>query len=315
MQVIRKIEDFPTLKNVVVTNGTFDGCHIGHQKILEQLQRATKQIHGKSVVLTYWPHPRIVLGKENNDFKLLYTIEERIELLKSFQIDYLVILEFTKTFAAQTSQQFLENIIIKGLNTSKLIIGYNHRFGKNREGGFDYLIKNAPKFPFTIEEISKQVVDNEDISSTKIRKSIIEGDITTANNFLNSNFYITGNVISGNQLGRTINFPTANISIQEKYKILPKDGVYAVFIWLKNKKYSGMMNIGVKPSTTNNSRTIEVHIFDFNALIYGEILKIELIKRIRSEEKFENLDELKKQLIQDKITAQNILKESKHIEH
>lgn len=307
MKVIRNISDFPKLNNIVVTNGTFDGCHIGHQKILKQLKQSAKLIEGKSVVLTYWPHPRIVLGKADDNFKLLYTIEERISLLESYGIDYLVILEFTKEFANQTSQEFIDSIIIKGLNTSKLIIGYNHRFGKNREGGFDYLTQNSEKFPFEIEEISKQVIEDEGISSTKIRKALADGNVELASNYLNTNFSLQGIVVKGNQIGRTINYPTANIEIESSHKIIPKDGVYAVKVHLDKKVHKGMMNIGFKPSLKIAKHTIEVHIFDFNKDIYNQIITVEFISRIRDEQKFNNLEELKKQLSKDKKNCLNIL--------
>ena len=307
MKVIHNISAFPKLDNVVVTNGTFDGCHIGHQKILHQLKESAKAINGKTVVLTYWPHPRIVLGTANDNFKLLYTIEERIELLKSFKIDYLVIIEFTKEFASQTSKEFIDNIVIKGLNTRKLIIGYNHRFGKNREGGFDYLTQNSDKFPFEIEEISKQVIDDEGISSTKIRRALAEGNVKLASSYLNSNFSLQGNVVKGNQIGRTINFPTANIELDSTHKIIPKDGVYAVKVFHDNTEYKGMMNIGFKPSLDENKHTIEVNIFNFNQEIYDHNIKIEFISRIRDEEKFNDLQGLKNQLEIDKKICLDIL--------
>ena len=303
MQVIRNIKDFPKIDNVVVTNGTFDGCHIGHQKILQQLKESAKSIQGKSVVLTYWPHPRIVLDKENDNFKLLYSIDERIALLKKYDIDYLVILEFTKEFAQQSSSEFIQQILVEGLNTKKLIIGYNHRFGKNREGGFDYLVKNADKFPFKIEEISKQVIDDEGISSTKIRKALHEGDVSLASSYLNTNFFITGKIVKGNQLGRTIGYPTANIQIESPYKIIPKDGVYAVYVQIQGIQKKGMMNIGIKPSIGKNDHSLEVHIFDFNKDIYNQEIRVEFVKRIRDEQKFENIEILKKQLSKDEINA------------
>ena len=303
MKVIRDINDFPKLENVVVTNGTFDGCHIGHQKILEQLKNSAQIINGKTVVLTYWPHPRIVLGKEGDGFKLLYTIEERIELLSKYNIDYLVILEFTKKFAQQSSQEFIQNIITDKLNTSKLIIGYNHRFGKNREGGFDYLVENASKFSFDIEEISKQVIEDEGISSTKIRKALAEGNVSLASSYLDSPFSIQGKVVKGQQIGRTIGFPTANIEIDSDYKIIPKDGVYAVKVWTNNNQYKGMMNIGFKPSVNGSKHTIEVNIFDFESDIYGNDIKVEFINRIRDERQFGSLDLLKAQIAGDKIKS------------
>ena len=307
MKVIRNISEFPKLDNVVVTNGTFDGCHIGHQKILSQLKASAKAINGKSIVLTYWPHPRIVLGKENDNFKLLYTIEERIKILEEFDIDYLVILNFTKEFANQTSDEFINNIIINGLNTSKLIIGYNHRFGKNREGGFDYLTQNADKFPFEIEEISKQVIDDEGVSSTKIRNALHNGDIKVANNYLQKPFSLSGKVVFGMQLGRKLQYPTANIDIETNNKIIPKDGVYVVKVNIGDNIFGGMMNIGFKPTIDSKKQTIEVHIFNFNEYIYGKYIKIEFIERLRDEKKFNSIDELKNQLDKDKEKSLSIL--------
>ena len=307
MKVIRNINDFPKLENVVVTNGTFDGCHIGHRKILEQLNASAKRINGKSVVLTYWPHPRIVLGKEDDGFKLLYTIDERIDILSTHHIDYLVILEFTREFAQQSSQEFINNIIIEKLNTTKLIIGYNHRFGKNREGGFDYLVNNASQFTFDIEEISKQVIDDEGISSTKIRRALANGNVSLAANYLNSPFYITGTVVKGQQIGRKIGFPTANIQLDSSYKIVPKDGVYAVHVFVEETQYQGMMNIGYKPSIGDNKHSLEVNILDFNQDIYNKKIKIYFIDRIREEEKFDNLDQLKRKIEEDRVRVQKLL--------
>ena len=291
----------------MVTNGTFDGTHLGHDKILNQLITSAKNIDGKSVVLTYWPHPRVVLGKENDDFKLLFTIEERIELLQSYNIDFLIILEFTKEFAAQTSEEFIQNILINKIKTKKLILGYNHRFGKNREGSYEYLIQNASKYGFEIEEISKQVIDEEGISSTKIRNAIAIGDIETANNYLNKRFFIHGKVIHGKQLGRTIGFPTANIQLEFKHKIIPADGVYAVRVFYNNIHFFGMMNIGIKPSLNLNKHSLEVHIFNFNEDIYGKTLKIEFIKKIRNEIKFDSLEDLKYQLQTDKLNILGLI--------
>lgn len=311
MKVIRNISEFPKLDNVVVTNGTFDGCHIGHQKILSQLKESAKAINGKTVVLTYWPHPRIVLGKEDDNFKLLYTIEERIKILEEYEIDYLVILNFTKEFANQTSDEFINNIIIKGLNTSKLIIGYNHRFGKNREGGFDYLTQNKNKFPFEIEEISKQVIDDEGVSSTKIRQALQNGEIKTANSYLEKSFSLSGKVVFGMQLGRKLQYPTANIDIETNNKIIPKDGVYVVQVHIDNRIFGGMMNIGFKPTVDSKKQTIEVHIFNFDEYIYGKYIEIDFIERLRDEQKFNSIEELKNQLDLDKEKSLSILSKTK----
>ncbi len=304
MKVIRSIQDIPQIKNAVVTNGTFDGTHVGHQKILEQLVNSAKRIDGESVVITYWPHPRLVLGKETDNFKLLYTIEERIELLKAYPIDYLIILEFTKEFAEQSSETFIRSILMDKIGTKKLIIGYNHRFGKNREGGFDYLKENASIFGFEIEEISKQVIDDEGISSTKIRKALLRGDVDTANNYLDKKFFLFGKVVHGKKLGRTIGFPTANLEVNSKNKIIPEDGVYAVLVEREGspEQFKGMMNIGYKPTVESNKefKTVEVHIFDFDKDLYGEILKVEFVFRIRAEKKFESVEALQKQLEYDK---------------
>lgn len=308
MKVIRNIEDIPSIKNAVLTNGTFDGTHAGHIEILNQLLNTAKDINGKSVVLTYWPHPRIVLGKEDSDFKLLFNLEERIQLLSEYNIDFLIILEFTKEFANTSSHDFISNILVNRIGLKKLVLGYNHRFGKNREGSFEYLKNNASSFGFEIEEIPKQIIDAEGVSSTKIRKALQDGDLQLANKYLQKKFFLNGEVIEGKKLGREIGFPTANIKVKGTNKLIPSDGVYAVEVILDNKKYLGMLNIGQKPTVNNEGRkSIEVHIFDFDQEVYGQNLTIFFVQKIRDEQKFNSLEQLKNQLSKDKLTVLEIL--------
>ncbi|MCK5824571.1 MAG: bifunctional riboflavin kinase/FAD synthetase [Ichthyobacteriaceae bacterium] len=307
MKVYNSLEEFTKLNNAVVTTGTFDGVHIGHQTILKKLVDSAKQIGGESVLLTFFPHPRMVLQKDI-DIKLINTIDEKIELLRKTNIDHLLILPFSKEFSRKTSLEFVQNILVNKIGTSKLIIGYDHQFGRNREGSFSHLKEYGPLYGFDVEEISAQDIDDISVSSTKIRKALIdEGDVKKASNFLGRKYTISGKVGEGKRIGNKIGFPTANIIINESYKLIPQNGVYAVYVEVENMRYKGMLNIGVRPTVNGIGKTIEVNIFDFDSNIYHKNIKIAFVDRIRDEKKFNGLDELKLQLAEDKITAQKIL--------
>jgi len=308
MQVIRDIRDFPPLSYAVVTSGTFDGVHVGHQKIIQKLINRTRETNGQSVVITYWPHPRIVLNPGNSPVQLLSTIEERIAQLNQFPIDYLLIIPFTREFAALDSRQYVQQILLDAIGTKELVIGYDHRFGKNREGSFAYLQQNAATFGFVVEEIPAQDIDEITVSSTKIRNALEKGDIRTANAFLGHAYSLTGQVVPGKKLGRTIGYPTANIEVPENYKLVPAQGIYAVQVRVMDKTWGGMLSIGTNPTVGGTSQTIEVHIFDFDADIYAQNITLYFVDYIRPEEHFVSLEELKEKLAEDKSAALSLLK-------
>ncbi|MEH0155319.1 bifunctional riboflavin kinase/FAD synthetase [Limibacter armeniacum] len=305
MKVYYSIEEFTALPKAVVTSGTFDGVHYGHRKIIERLKEIARVQQAETVMITFWPHPRFVLAPEKSDsLKLLSTLEEKISLLEKLGIDHLIILKFDKPFSQLTSLEFIDKILIKGINTTKLVIGYDHRFGRNREGGFEYLKENSGKFGFEVEEIPKQELEEVAVSSTKIRVALEEGAVDKANHYLEYEYPVTGTVTDGNKLGRTIGYPTANIALEETYKLIPKNGIYAVRVEFEGNTYGGMLNIGNKPTVTDGSkRTMEVNIFDFNQSIYGKSLTIRFVKHLRDEQKFESVEHLVEQLDKDKAAA------------
>ena len=292
--------------NTIATIGTFDGVHIGHQKILKNLTTIAKNNELESVVLTFFPHPRMVLQKDAK-IKLLNTIEERSEILKSNGIDHIIIQEFTREYSRLTALEFVRDILINKLKIKTVIVGYDHHFGRNRSASIKDLKKFGNEFKFNVIEIPAQDINEVSVSSTKIRKALSKGDITTANKYLGYNFMLTGKVVKGNSLGKTINFPTANIKIKEDYKLIPKKGVYVVSSYLGNTLVFGMMNIGKKPTVNGKKKTIEVNFFDFEANLYGKKIRINILKRIRNEKKFDSIKDLQNQLQKDKITALNYI--------
>jgi len=308
MQVIRDIREFPQLSHAVVTSGTFDGVHVGHQKIIQRLINRTRETKGQSVVITYWPHPRIVLNPGGPPVQLLSTIEERIAYLNQFPIDYLLIIPFTHEFASLNSQQYIQQILLDAINTKELVIGYDHRFGKNREGSFAYLQQHAPTLGFTVEEIPAKDIDHVTVSSTKIRHALEKGDIRTANAYLGHAYSLTGKVVPGKKLGRTIGYPTANIEVPENYKLIPGQGIYAVRVQVNDKTLGGMLSIGTNPTVGGTQQTIEVHIFDFDADIYEQNITLYFVQYIRPEEHFSDLEALKAKLAEDQTTALALLK-------
>jgi riboflavin kinase / FMN adenylyltransferase len=307
MNVYYGTKEFVKLENAVVTSGTFDGVHLGHQKILNRLNEVASETNGQSVVITFYPHPRSVISPDNQGIKLLSTLDEKIELLEKSGVNHLIIIPFTREFSELSSEEFIQRILIETIGTRTLVIGFDHRFGKNREGGFDYLKQNKARYGFEIEEISRHDIENVGISSSKIRKALDEGDVPTADHFLGRNYAISGVIVKGKQLGRTIGFPTANIQVREIAKLIPADGVYAVKVYHQESEFGGMLNIGNRPTVDGTYKTIEVNIFDFNREIYGENLKVEFIKKIRNEQKFNGLEELKTQIAKDKETCKKIL--------
>ncbi len=286
----------------VVTIGTFDGVHIGHQKIIKRLIKTGEQFGLKSVILTFFPHPRMVLQKDS-DIKLINTIEERHQILNDLGLDYLIIKKFTHEFSRLSAEDFVKQILVDKLNAKKVIIGYDHRFGRNRNADINDLKKFGETYGFEVEEISAQDIDDVAVSSTKIRTALQAGDIAKANAYLGYPFMLTGMVTKGKGLGRQLNYPTANIQIPEDYKLIPKQGAYIVSSKIDNKTVFGMMNIGTNPTVNGSQQTIEVHFFDFDADIYGATIQVDLLQRIRDEQRFESVEALKTQLSLDKQTA------------
>ena len=308
MKVYLNIDDFKNVKNPIVTTGTFDGVHLGHQKIISRIKDLARAQNGETVLLTFYPHPRMVLFPDDNELKLLSTQEEKIELLKKNGIDHLIIHPFTKDFSRLSSVEFVRNILANQIKTKSLVIGYNHHFGRNREGSFQHLKEYGPLYGFEVEEIPAKDIDNIEISSTKIRTALQTGDIETATSYFGHTYSLTGKVIHGKKLGRTIGYPTANIVVADRYKLIPADGIYAVFVKHHNNQYCGMLNIGKNPTIEGKGRSIEVNIFEFNKDIYGDDVTIYFIEQLRHEIKFSNLEELKTQLFKDKEVSLRILK-------
>ncbi|MBC8396479.1 MAG: bifunctional riboflavin kinase/FAD synthetase [Flavobacteriales bacterium] len=298
MKIYRSIEDYTEDKRSVVTIGTFDGIHLGHQKILSRLINSSKNKNLNSVVLTFFPHPRIILNKYN-EVKMIDTLDEKIIHLNEIGIDSLIIHPFDKNFSLLSANQFIKDFLVEKLKIKHIIIGYDHRFGKGREASVTDLKNYANDYDFTVEEIKAQEIEKITISSTKIRNSINQGDIKTTKKYLGRYFMMTGKVVKGDGLGKKINYPTANIFIEETYKIIPKDGVYLVETKIKDKLFNGMMNIGYRPTIGTNVKSIEVHLFNFNKDIYNQVISIKMISKIRDEIKFSSIQALKDQLVKD----------------
>lgn len=307
MKIVQNTSNFSDKEKTYVTIGTFDGVHFGHQKIIEKLIDEAKKAGKKSVVLTFFPHPRMVLQKDVS-LELINTIEERATLLEKTGLDYLIIHPFSKEFSRMTALEFVRDILVNQLNISKLIIGYDHHFGKNREGNITQLTEYSHLYDFKVEEIPAQDIDDVSVSSTKIRRALATGNLKTANNFLGYNFMLNGNVVNGKKLGGKIGYPTANIDIKESYKLIPKTGVYIVKSTIDEKTIFGIMNIGNRPTVNGNHQTIEVHFFDFNQNLYDRNLTIELIYFLRDEEKFDSVEILIQQLKKDEKTARDYIK-------
>lgn len=283
----------------MVTIGTFDGVHMGHKKILKRLIQSAKELHCESLVLTFFPHPRMVL-QESSEVKLLNTMNEKNSLLQDMGIDNLIIHPFDKEFSRLTAEEFVKDILIDQLNIQKIIIGHDHRFGRNRTADINDLIAFGKEYHFEVEQISVQEINENAVSSTKTRNAILDGNISLANDYLGYPYFFSGEVVKGNQLGRTIGFPTANIQIKEDYKLIPKSGVYIVKSTIKKELFYGMMNIGNRPTVEGIHQTIEVHFFNFDQDIYNQIITVEILDFIRDEQKFESLEALKNQIQKDK---------------
>ena len=304
---IKTAADYKQIKSSVITIGTFDGVHVGHQQIIHRLVDTARKNDLQALVLTFFPHPRMVIQNDAN-IKLINTIDEKAKQLEQLGVDHLVVKEFTKSFSRLTALEYVRDILVNKLKVKHIIVGYDHHFGRNRTANINELKEFGAFYDFEVTEIEPQEVDDVAVSSTKIRSAILEGNIPTANKFLGYNFMLTGTVIKGKGLGKTLDFPTANIQIEAAYKLIPKHGVYVVKSQIKGVEVFGMMNIGKNPTVSEGNQTkIEVHFFDFNANLYGAVLKIELLDHLRSEIKFPNIEALKLQLEKDKADATNAL--------
>ncbi|SHI85061.1 riboflavin kinase / FMN adenylyltransferase [Mesonia phycicola] len=297
-------------KPKVVTIGTFDGVHIGHRKIIKRLVESAQNLGLESAVLTFFPHPRMVLQKELG-IQLINTIEERKEIILSTGVDHLCVHPFTKEFSRLTAQEYIEQILVKKLQAKKVIIGYDHRFGRNRNADINDLKAYGKQYGFEVEEISKQDVDQVAVSSTKIRVALEEGDLEKANTYLGSQFLLTGTIVKGKGLGKGLGFPTANLKIEENYKLIPKNGVYVVKSFIDNEEVFGMMNIGYNPTVGGSTKTIETHFFNLNKDLYGKKLSIKMLKRVRDEKKFEGVEQLIDAMKKDQQFSLNYIRQIK----
>jgi len=304
---VQSIDHYDKVHFNVITIGTFDGVHIGHRMILERIINNAKKADLKSMVLTFFPHPRMVLQKDS-DIRLLNTLEEKNEILESLGLDYLIVHPFSKDFSRLSATEFVRDILVNKLKTKKIIIGYDHRFGRNRTANINDLISFGNTFDFEVEEISAQEIEDVSVSSTKIRKALEEGDVQTANTYLGYQYMLTGTVKKGKGLGRQLYFPTANLHVEETYKLIPKNGAYVVKSTINGTEVFGMMNIGYNPTVSGTKKTIEINFFDFDQDLYDQKLKVVIIERLRDEHKFDSIEALKEQLVKDKETSLSIIR-------
>lgn len=306
MRIFKHLDNLPPFVNPVITIGTFDGVHFGHQQIIHRVNELARQIDGESILITFHPHPRTIVETDNT-IRLLSPPEEKFDLLRNYGIHNVVVIPFTRAFSEQTPEEYVDLFLVSHFHPKIIVIGYNHRFGKDRAGDLQFLTLMGKTRGFSVEEISKQLVDQMSVSSTEIRKALLCGDIETAKNLLGHDYFIRGIVVKGNRLGNKIGFPTANLSIDDSTKLIPDNGVYAVRVFMRGNRYKAMLNIGMRPTFNGETKTIEVHIFDFSADIYGEVIQIDFVTLIRREQKFASLDDLVFQLNKDKQTVLQIL--------
>ncbi len=300
MKIYNHFSDFKRLKNAVVTIGTFDGVHYGHQKIIKRLCELAKATGGESVILTFFPHPRLIIDPENQELKMINTIDEKAKILASLGVDHLIITPFTRDFSNLSPTEYIKNILVDTIGVKNLIVGYDHRFGKDRAGGMPQLEAEAKVYDYKIEVIPEQDINDVAVSSTKVRNALLSGKVALAANYLGYNFSLYGRVIKGDKIGRTIGFPTANIFIEETYKLIPSDGIYAVTVDMSGQTFKGMAYIGQRPTINGMTRNIEVNIFDFNQEIYGQYITMTFLQFLREDVKFTGLETLKIQLQKDK---------------
>lgn len=306
MRVYTDIDSLPAFTRAVITTGSFDGVHSGHALIIDRLLKEAEAISGTPIIITFYPHPKQVVEVPGKPLYILNTSAEKYELLRRKGIENIVVVPFDKAFSALTAQEYIEKFIVAKFHPAIIVVGYDHRFGNNREGDFSLLKKAGLTHNFIVHEIPEHVIKNVTISSTEIRRSLPEGDIEKAASYLGYDYFFSGTVIPGNKLGRTIGYPTANLQIDDEHKLIPANGVYAVDVYLRERNLKGMMNIGIRPTVGGTTRVTEVNIFDFDEDIYGQTMKVILKKHLRKEIKFSGLEELKAHLEKDRITAQNI---------
>ncbi|ANI89584.1 riboflavin biosynthesis protein RibF [Arachidicoccus ginsenosidimutans] len=308
MRVFYDLENLPLFNNAVVTIGTFDGVHLGHQKIIHQLKDEAKQIAGETVIVTFHPHPRKIVQQNETPLRLLNTLNEKLSLLKKHNVENVIVVPFNEAFASQTAEEYVQDFLVKKIHPHTIIIGYDHRFGKGRTGDYHTLESYGKLLNFRVKEIPEKLLNEVTISSTKIREALLHGDIATVTNFLGYPYFLQGTVVKGNQIGRTIGYPTANIQVEDADKLIPAIGVYAVKVIVNEAAYGGMLGISLRPTIEESTRiSIEVNIFDFAQDIYGKNIKVELLAWLRSEEKFNGLDALKAALAKDEEDAREIL--------
>jgi riboflavin kinase/FMN adenylyltransferase len=310
MKIYHHIDEFKAITGAVVTIGTFDGVHQGHRKIISNIVELAKASGGESVILTFFPHPRMILHPEDQSLKLITTIAEKAELLEQLGVDHLIITPFSRDFSNQSPEGYIEHVLVKQIGTRQIVIGYDHRFGKDRSGSLADLQRLSPVYDFEVKEIPEQDINEVAVSSTRIRNALLQSDVSIANAFLGYPFFLTGKVIRGDQIGRQIGYPTANIQPHETYKLIPGDGIFAVKLLIDDEVYSGMAYIGQRPTVNGITRNIEVNIFDFDREIYNQSIRMEFLHYIRGDEKFDSLDALKEQLAQDKIDVLEALDEA-----
>ena len=307
MRVFRDLEHLPAFKNAVLTIGTFDGVHIGHQKLISRINQLAHQHHGESIIVTFHPHPRLVINPEDTSLKLLNTTDEKVHLLSQYKVDNVVVVPFSRDFSEQDAETYISDFLVRSFHPSYIVIGYDHRFGRNRSGDFALLDRCKSQYGYQLEAISKQMLDDIAISSTKIRQSLQDGDVTMANDLLGHHYTLSGIVVKGLQNGRKLGYPTANIQIADPNKLIPGTGIYAVMVHCDDTVYKGMLSIGFNPTFDGKQQTIEVNILDFDKDIYGEQLTLEFIQFIRHEKKFNSLEDLISAIDDDKQKTETIL--------
>jgi len=309
MKVHRDIENLPAFRNAVITIGTFDGVHMGHRQIISSLKEEAKAINGETVIITFHPHPRKVVASTILGVRLINTLDEKLQLLEQLGVDHVVVVPFTDAFANQPAEDYIKNFLVDKFHPHTIIIGYDHRFGKERKGDYYLLEQKAPEFGFKLKEIPKQILEEISISSTKIREALLEGKIEIADKLLGYEFFFSGIVVHGDKLGRTFGYPTANLRIPEEEKIIPGNGIYAVYAQPEGyqERLRAMMSIGFRPTVDGKKKVIEVYIFDFDKDIYDQTLKVFVKKYLREEIKFDSIEELIRQMDLDKIETEKIL--------
>jgi len=323
MKIYRSLDDFSPVENAVVTIGTFDGVHIGHQKILAHLKEAAQKINGETILLTFFPHPRLIINPDDDSLRLINDIEEKVSQLSKVGIDHLIIIPFSRDFSNQTPEEYISNVLVGKLGTKKIVIGYDHHFGKDRKGTMGDLEQFASIFDYSVDEIPEQDINDIAVSSTRVREALIKGDIKTANLYLGYPFELTGTVIRGDQIGRTIGFPTANLQVHEPHKLIPAYGIYAVEVHIYNHIQNittgeyreespvsiakGMGYIGTRPTVDGMNRAIEISLFDFDQDIYGKTLRVKFLHFIRHDERFNSLEEMKAQIKADEVEIRNLI--------